>query len=168
MLQDFALGLLYCRIVSRTLVSAPSSRAAEAFRRITANGYLNPNVRLATRFLIIPSLILATFTFAFPPLVAYTLIAGASNSGFAVMQDAEVQTLVYRYSYPCAGALVGAVLAVLEVARATERWRARVRDEVYLVGERLHNFGEKKPPVGTKSVVRRERVVGRREVDLDF
>ena len=168
MLQDFALGLLYCRIVSRTLVSAPSSRAAEAFRRITAAGYLNPNVRLATRFLIIPSLILATFTFAFPPLVAYTVITVASNSGFAVMQDAEVQTLVYRYSYPCAGALVGAVLAVLEVARATERWRARVRDEVYLVGERLHNFGEKKPPVGTKSVVRRERVVGRREVDLDF
>ena len=113
-------------------------------------------------------MILATFTFAFPPLVAYTVITVASNSGFAVMQDAEVQTLVYRYSYPCAGALVGAVLAVLEVARATERWRARVRDEVYLVGERLHNFGEKKPPVGTKSVVRRERVVGRREVDLDF
>ena len=168
MLQDFALGLLYCRIVSRTIVSAPSSRAAEAFRRITAAGYLNPNVRLATRFLIIPSLILATMTFALPPLIAYSSITVASNTGFAVMQDPEVQTLVYRYSYPCAGALVGAVLAVLEIARATERWRSRVRDEVYLVGERLHNFGEKKPPVGTKSVVRRERVVGRRDVDLDF
>jgi len=168
MLQDFALGLLYCRIVSRTLVSAPSSRAAEAFRRITAAGYLDPNVRLATRFLIIPSLILATLTFALPPLIAYTLITAASNSGSTAIQDAEMQTLVYRYSYPCVGALVAAVLAVLEVARATERWRARVRDEVYLVGERLHNFGEKKPPVGTKSVVRRERVAGRREVDLDF
>jgi E3 ubiquitin-protein ligase MARCH6 len=169
MLQDFALGLLYCRIVSRTIVSAPSSRAAEAFRRITAAGYLNPNVRLATRFFIVPSLILATLTFALPPLVAYTLITTASTAGIsALMQDPEVQTLVYRYSYPCAGAIVGAVLAVLEVARATERWRSRVRDEVYLVGERLHNFGEKKPPVGTKSVVRRERVAGRREVDLDF
>jgi E3 ubiquitin-protein ligase MARCH6 len=168
MLQDFALGLLYCRIVSRALVSAPSSRAAEAFRRITAAGYLNPNVRLATRFIIIPSVILATLTFALPPLVAYTLIATGSNFGFSAMQDPEVQTLVYRYSYPVAGTIVGAVLAVLEVARATERWRARVRDEVYLVGERLHNFGEKKPPVGTKSVVRKERVVGRRELDLDF
>jgi E3 ubiquitin-protein ligase MARCH6 len=168
MLQDFALGLLYCRIVSRALVSAPSSRAAEACRRITAAGYLNPNVRLATRFIIIPSVILATLTFALPPLVAYTLIATGSNFGFSAMQDPEVQTLVYRYSYPVAGTIVGAVLAVLEVARATERWRARVRDEVYLVGERLHNFGEKKPPVGTKSVVRKERVVGRRELDLDF
>jgi len=168
MLQDFALGLLYCRIVSRAIVSAPSSRAAEAFRRITAAGYLNPNVRLATRFLIIPSLILATLTFALPPLIAYSFITVASKSGFAAMQDPEVRTLVYRYSYPCAGTLVAAVLAVLEVARATERWRSRVRDEVYLVGERLHNFGEKKPPVGTKSVVRRERVGGRRDVDLDF
>jgi E3 ubiquitin-protein ligase MARCH6 len=140
MLQDFALGLLYCRIVSRTLVSAPSSRAAEAFRRITAAGYLNPNVRLATRFLIIPSLLLATATFALPPLAAYILIAASTSlptfgSGFAAqLQDPDLQTLLYRYSYPCAGTLVASALVLAALSRATERWRARVRDEVYLVG----------------------------------
>jgi E3 ubiquitin-protein ligase MARCH6 len=166
LLQDFALGLLYCRIVSRALVSAPSSRAAEAFRRITATGYLDPNARLATRFFILPSLLLAVFTFALPPAGAWLFITASAWSGVELPED--VRTLVYRYSYPALGAVVVALLLVIEVSRATERWRARVRDEVYLVGERLHNFGEKKPPAGTKSVVRRDRVGGRREVDLDF
>jgi E3 ubiquitin-protein ligase MARCH6 len=30
----------------------------------------------------------------------------------------------------------------MAVARATARWRSRIKDEVYLIGERLHNFGE--------------------------
>lgn len=165
-LQDLALGMLYCRIVSRTIASTPSSRAKEAFRRVTAAGYTNPNLRLATRFFILPSLVLAIFTFAFPPLAAWLGINVYLHTGVELQED--VRTLIYRYSYPALGAVVAALLLVVEFSRATERWRARVRDEVYLVGERLHNFGEKKPPAGTKSVVRRERVVGRREVDLDF
>jgi len=165
-LQDFALGLLYVRILSRAITAGSSSRAKEAFRRITAAGYLNPNARLATRFVILPSLVLALFAFAFPPLGAWVTITVALGTGYELHDD--VRTMVYRYSYPALGAVLVALFLVMEVSRATERWRARVRDEVYLVGERLHNFGEKKPPAGTKSVVRRERVVGRREVDLDF
>lgn len=164
-LQDFALGLLYVRILSRAITAGSSSRAKEAFRRITAAGYLNPNTRLATRFVILPSLVLALFAFALPPLGAWVAIAVAFGTGFELHDD--VRTMVYRYSYPALGALLVALFLVVEVSRATERWRARVRDEVYLVGERLHNFGEKKPPAGTKSVVRRERIAGRREVDLD-
>jgi E3 ubiquitin-protein ligase MARCH6 len=165
-LQDFALGLLYCRIVSRAITSGSSSRAKEAFRRITATGYLDPNTRLATRFIVLPSLVLAVFAFALPPLGAWLAINVAQSTGYDLQDD--VRTLVYRYAYPALGAVLVALFLVFEVSRATERWRARVRDEVYLVGERLHNFGEKKPPAGTKSVVRRERVVGRREVDLEF
>lgn len=166
LLQDFALGLLYCRIVSRAISSAPSSRAAEAFRRIVAQGYLDPNTRLATRFFILPALLLAILAFALPPLGAWSFLKITQGMGFAL--EADERTLYYRYAYPAFGAVVVALLLVVEVSRATERWRSRVRDEVYLVGERLHNFGEKKPPAGTKSVVRRERNTGRREVDLDF
>jgi E3 ubiquitin-protein ligase MARCH6 len=32
------------------------------------------------------------------------------------------------------------------LARIVTRWRLVVRDEVYLIGERLHNFGEKRAP----------------------
>lgn len=165
LLQDFALGLLYCRIVSRAIASGPSSRAKEAFRRITTPGYLDPNVRLATRFFVLPALLIAAFAFLLPPLGAWTFVNTATRLGFEI--DEEGRTLIYRFAFPCVGVLVAGFASIMGIARATERWRARVRDEVYLVGERLHNFGEKKPPAGTKSVVRRARVQGRREVDLE-
>merc|ERR1711939_446386 len=38
-LQDYCLGLLYIRLATRFVMTLPASRAAEAFRRITADGY---------------------------------------------------------------------------------------------------------------------------------
>lgn len=34
------------------------------------------------------------------------------------------------------------------LVRLLGRWRLVVRDEVYLIGERLHNFGDRKAGVG--------------------
>ena len=49
---------------------------------------------------------------------------------------------MYRYSYPAVlGTAVGVVVLV-GVGRALRAWRKRVRDEVYLIGERLHNYGD--------------------------
>lgn len=161
-LQDYCLGLLYVRLATRFILTTPASRAAEAFRRITADGYLNPNVRLATRFLIAPLALLSAFALLFPPLLAkLTILVVESQYKYLHHSDTrlgqEAQTKVYRYSYPMAAALIVLLLCGAEAVRATSRWRARIRDEVYLVGERLHNFGEKRPPPNSRSVVRKER-----------
>ncbi|KAF2159370.1 hypothetical protein M409DRAFT_30120 [Zasmidium cellare ATCC 36951] len=157
LLQDYALGLLYFRIAIRGYTTSPTSRAAEAFRRVTAeNGYLNPNIRLATRYFILPATLLAFFVLLTPPLLArlsITLITHLTT----LQLDEVLQTIIYRYSYPLAEVCVVTMTGLVQIAKATGRWRARIRDEVYLVGERLHNFGERKPPVGSRSVVRRER-----------
>lgn len=34
--------------------------------------------------------------------------------------------------------------AAYAIGVAFRGWRQRIRDEVYLIGERLHNFGERK------------------------
>ncbi len=162
-LQGYALGLVYARIALRLVFTAPTSRAAEAFRRIIAPGYLNPDVKLATRFLVLPASLLSTFILLLPPLITKIALVLLQHlyllpSGHGLLEaGGELQVKCYRYSYPIAASLVVAVLAAGEVGKATKRWRARIRDEVYLVGERLHNFGEKRPPEGTRSVVRRER-----------
>ena len=156
-LQDYALRLLYVRIGSRLVIAAPASRAAEAFRRITADGYLNPNVRLATRFFVLPVTLISAFVLLFPPALAKVAATFSNTLLSTPLMDAETQTRFYRYSYPFAAGSVMLVVGVAQLGKATSRWRARIRDEVYLVGERLHNFGEKKPPVGSKSVVRKER-----------
>ncbi|KAK4561260.1 hypothetical protein LTR86_004577 [Recurvomyces mirabilis] len=158
-LQDYCLGLLYVRLASRLVVSTPTSRAAEAFRRITARGYLNPDVKLATRFLVLPLILFAALLLLAPPAAAQLFISTATYSSMklaSILKD-EVRTNIFRYSYPAAAAMVVVGVCASEVGEATSRWRARIRDEVYLVGERLHNFGEKRPPVGTRSVLRREK-----------
>ena len=154
-LQDYVVGLVYVRIASRLVIAAPASRAAEAFRRITADGYLNPNARLASRFFVLPVTLVSALVLLFPPLLAYVAIT-TGNAMSGAHFDAETRTKIYRYSYPIAASLIMLVLGTAELGKATRRWRARIRDEVYLVGERLHNFGEKKPPAGTKTVVRKE------------
>lgn len=53
-----------------------------------------------------------------------------------------VRENVYRYAYPATMGTGLIMLASWAVAKAFGRWRKRVRDEVYLIGERLHNYGE--------------------------
>lgn len=152
-LQDFALGVLYLRIFARFVNSSPTSRAAEAFRRATRDGYLHPDARLATRFMVIPSLLLTALVLFAPPLGAWLVLAASRAAG--LVPAAHRVTEVYRYSYPATSVVVVAGLGLKGLGRTTARWRASIRDEVYLVGERLHNFGEMRPPAGSRSVVRR-------------
>ncbi|KAK5727092.1 hypothetical protein LTR15_002984 [Elasticomyces elasticus] len=159
-LQDYCLGLLYVRIASRFVIFTPSTRAHEAFHRILLDpGYLNPNARIATRFLIAPVTILAAIAILLPPAMVRLALAATHNNGTwsSVLSDPEIQIKMYRYSYPVTAALVVMLVCLSEVGGATNRWRARIKDEVYLVGERLHNFGEKKPPKNSRSVVRKDR-----------
>jgi E3 ubiquitin-protein ligase MARCH6 len=155
-LADYALGLLYVRIAIRFILSTPTSRAAEAFRRITANGYLNPDARLATRFFVLPATILAFLVLIAPLTVAHTLIVGINLFRRNALAT-RTQAIIYRYAYPLMAINIVLWAVLRSAASATARWRARIRDEVYLVGERLHNFGEKRPPVGSRSVVRKDR-----------
>lgn len=150
-LQDYCLGLLYARLVSRLIIMRPSSRAAELFRRMTARGYFNPDTWLATRFVVVPVTVLAIVAFVFPPTLAYAIVEALNIGG----DSARVKAL--RYSYPLAASLMVGALGVRGIANGVSKWRKRIRDEVYLVGERLHNFGEKRPPEGSKSVIRRDR-----------
>lgn len=57
------------------------------------------------------------------------------------------ESYVYRYSYPAVLALGCVASFLILLGQAFKGWRKRVKDEVYLIGERLHNFGESKRKV---------------------
>ncbi|KAI4738606.1 hypothetical protein E4T50_10943 [Aureobasidium sp. EXF-12298] len=147
-LQDWTLGFIYGRVVLRLLLLSRNSRPAAAMRAITRDGFTNPNVKLATRAFVLPTLLLFSIVLICPPLIASFL--DVSN-----LISASVRTKVYRYSYPiCASQALG-LWCTWELSEGLRRWRGSIKDEVYLIGERLHNLGERKPPEGSKSVVRR-------------
>ncbi|KAF1957746.1 hypothetical protein CC80DRAFT_469686 [Byssothecium circinans] len=142
-IQDWTLGFLYARLAARIIFSNRASRPARAFSAVIADGYMNPNAQITTRCFLLPTLALFLVAISFPALFAVvtmkTILWGASD---------VVKAQVWRFCYPALGLAGAAVWAAKEGVGVVGRWRMVVRDEVYLIGERLHNFGERRVRVG--------------------
>ncbi|KAJ9134373.1 E3 ubiquitin-protein ligase march6 [Coniochaeta hoffmannii] len=54
---------------------------------------------------------------------------------------AAVRVLVYRLSFPLTALAVATAAAMWNLVDVFRGWKVRIRDEAYLIGERLHNFG---------------------------
>ncbi|KAG8416398.1 hypothetical protein J3458_006987 [Metarhizium acridum] len=144
-IQSWTLGLLYLKLATRMITSLfPDSRAAIAVTSVMRRGYLKPDVDVFTRAFVIPGIALSILAIFGPPTTAYLLI----NSGMlspsrltGEVADTANPSLVFRYSYPVAAVSAVMVRYAVGLTRVFNRWTAGVRDEAYLIGERLHNFG---------------------------
>lgn len=141
LIQDWTLGFLYARLAARLIFSDRASRPARAFSAVVSNGYLNPNARIATRCFLIPAIGLFAAAIVMPSIFALVV-----NKTAYYAADATTKSHVWRFSYPAVGLAILAVWAGKEGLSVMRRWRMVVRDEVYLIGERLHNFGERRAP----------------------
>ncbi|KAJ5668998.1 hypothetical protein N7462_010068 [Penicillium macrosclerotiorum] len=137
LVQDWTLGVLYVQMAIKLTLWHPHSWAAAVLNGIFRDGWLKPNVNLATRALILPLLLFATTAVAVPLtlgcILRWTLFYSHTEPHF-----------VYRYVYPLTLMFVLAVWATHLALRRVAIWRINIRDDVYLIGERLHNFGEKR------------------------
>lgn len=154
-LQDSTLGLLYGRVLAQLFMHSRGSRPAAAIRMVTRDGYMNPNAKLATRVFVLPALLLFAMILLLPPVLAKL----ANRAFFTANLPADalpevLRVKMYRYSYPVCASQALILWGLRELVRATQRWRSRIKDEAYLIGERLHNFGERRPPEGSKSAAR--------------
>ena len=148
-IQDWTLGVLYVRVATRIILFYRTSRPAQALRATVSssnNGasYWNPDIRLATRAFIFPASVLMITALLFPLGFGWLV-----NTFWFRGADDGMRATVYRYSFPALLA-IGLVFAIAKLIRAAVHgWRARIKDEVYLIGERLHNFGDqqKRPSV---------------------
>ncbi|KAJ5122727.1 hypothetical protein N7526_009664 [Penicillium atrosanguineum] len=136
--QDWTLGVLYVQMAIKLTLWHPQSRPAVVFYRIFQDGWLRPNVKLATKALVLP-LSLFTAAAVFVPLI----LGGALRWTIFYTQN-EAQSLVYRYAYPTTLLVVLAAWTVHLIHHRVAIWRISIRDDVYLIGERLHNFSEKR------------------------
>ena len=142
LIQDWTLGVLYLKMAARLILWYTPSRPATALRAIVRNGWFNPDVQLATRGFIIPATLLISLALALPLALGY--LANATILHSLSANNELFRACVYRYSYPGVLGLGFVAASVWMLGRAFSGWRKKVRDEVYLIGERLHNFGEGK------------------------
>lgn len=136
--QDWTLGVLYVQMAIKLTMWHPRSWAAAVFNGIFRDGWLRPNVRLATRALVLP---LWLFTAA---AVIIPLTLGGLLRWTLFYTRTEAQSHIYRYAYPATLLVVLAAWTIHLVLQRVAIWRINIRDDVYLIGERLHNFSEKR------------------------
>jgi len=158
-LQSWTLGVLYTRILIRILTTRyPESRVTRALESVVAQGWTHPNTRIVTRVFVLPITLLTAFVLALPAGLGFSArwVASILMPGTAELPDSPSSLLdvlirriaaastenAIRFSYPTVLAVVLTVLGAVALARALTRWRKKIRDEVYLVGEKLHNYGE--------------------------
>ena len=158
LIQDWTLGVLYLKMAARVILYNTPSRPASALRGIVRNGWLNPDVRLATRGFILPAVLAITIALAAPLALGWLANTTVLN-GYSA-DDEIFRACVYRYSYPGVLAMAFAAVFAILLNRAFVGWRRKIRDEVYLIGERLHNFGESKRAKGKGKGKARERERG--------
>ena len=144
---DWTLGVLYIKLAAKVISFYPRSRPAQALRalvnpRNNGSSWLDPDVRLATRAFILPSAVFTAVALVAP--LGLGWVINATRFGDAAEAS---RAIIFRYSYPAVFFLGLAFVSGKMLLNAINAWRTKVRDEVYLIGERLHNFGEKRPLV---------------------
>jgi E3 ubiquitin-protein ligase MARCH6 len=102
--------------------------------------WTNPDIRLATRQVIIPLLKISISALVIPLALGYTSHHIRSWLGKELSQDEILST--YLAAYPISLTSVSAVVGVIFARKAIDKWRDSVRDEIYLRGEVLHNLEE--------------------------
>ncbi|CAK7209821.1 hypothetical protein SBRCBS47491_000570 [Sporothrix bragantina] len=164
-IQSWTLGLLYLKVSTRTITSwYPEARLASAIRAVLRRGNFDPDVRLFTRAFVVPGLVVAAAALGLPLLLAKGWVAASGSAALSsLLPDGPATVvpfvvrlflpktvppptvadprLVYRLSFP-ALALAGlGVWMLWGMAGVYDSLKLRIRDEAYLIGERLHNFG---------------------------
>ncbi|KAL4978622.1 hypothetical protein BDW66DRAFT_130012 [Aspergillus desertorum] len=136
--QDWTLGVLYVQMAVKVALWRTRSRPAAVLRGIFRDGWLKPNVKLVTRALLLPMTLLALVAVTLP------LLFGFVSNLTLFSSRPELQPKVYRYAYPVTLALGLLAWFAHLVCRQVEVWKVSIRDEFFLIGERLHNFREKR------------------------
>ena len=142
-LQSWTVGLLYLRLLFRVLTLAidPTSRPARAIRAITRNGIFQADIPLASRAFVLPITTVCLVVLLFPLSYMKVIIT------LFEVGNTDKQMRMYRFAYPLFLWMMANYGGVVLMRKKVERWRVKIRDEVYLIGERLHNFQEPRPRV---------------------
>lgn len=143
-MQSWTIGIIYLKLMARFVVYwHRHSRLAAATRAVLRHGWLEPDVKVLNRAFIVPGLSL-WLAAVFGPLILakaairYTAVGGSGGDDTALDNASVVLTYRFCFSAALLGAIALAVLrSILGVFRS---WRVRIKDEAYLIGERLHNF----------------------------
>ncbi|KAI0883581.1 uncharacterized protein GGS22DRAFT_33339 [Annulohypoxylon maeteangense] len=137
-IQAWTLGILYLKLGSRAL-TLYGGRPAYAVRAVLRRGWLDPDIGILTRAFVIPGVVASLLMIAVPPIAARIVLERVLDIEEGMTR--EMRVLTFRLAYPFMAVFWIGLLMTRNMLRVFEGWQVRIRDEAYLMGERLHNFG---------------------------
>ncbi|CAN8096679.1 unnamed protein product [Discula destructiva] len=160
-MQSWTIGIIYLKLIIRFVVHwHRDSRLAAATRAVLRHGWLEPDVKVLNRAFVVPGLSLWVAAVFVPLMFAKTAIWYRAGTEAATALDDTSVVLVYRFCF-AAALLCAVALAVLKSIFGVFRsWRVRIKDEAYLIGERLHNFSSPQQVLIDRERERRRTRVG--------
>lgn len=160
-MQSWTIGIIYLKLAARFVVHwHRDSRLAAATRAILRHGWLEPDIKVLTRAFVVPGLSL-WFAAVFGPLMlAKTVIWYTAGAEVARSLDDASVVLVYRFCFAVALLCAIALIILRNVFGVFRSWRVRIKDEAYLIGERLHNFSSPQQALMDRERERRQTRVG--------
>ncbi|RUS31209.1 hypothetical protein BC938DRAFT_478246 [Jimgerdemannia flammicorona] len=132
--QDWALGIMYMKIIHRILMMLPPNDWQRAITAITARGVCNLNVKIATKAVIAPVLAVAIGAMVLPALLAW-----AGTVVFAITEPTKYAAY-FRLAYPSVLAIIVFYRLQYHGIKFIKGWIQSIRDEEYLIGRQLHNL----------------------------
>lgn len=143
-MQSWTIGVIYLKLAARFVVHwHRDSRLAAATRAVLRHGWLEPDVKVLTRAFIVPGTLLWLVAVFGPLMIAKVTIWYVAGSKADNPQDLAT-ILVYRFCFFAALLLAVGFEIMRGLLGVLRGWRVRIKDEAYLIGERLHNFSS--PP----------------------
>lgn len=137
-IQAWTLGILYLKLGSRAL-TLYGGRPAHAVRAVLRRGWLEPDIGILTRAFVVPGVIVSLLMIILPPIIAQVFLQRVLDVNEGMTR--EMRILAFRLAYPFMAVFWVGLLMTRNMLRVFEGWQVRIRDEAYLMGERLHNFG---------------------------
>lgn len=142
--QDWALGVLHAKIVCAITMMGPHWWLKRAIEQVYNDGFRNMNVGFILFKLCAPVIAALGMALALPYVISKTIVPAL---GF----DPSVQNLVLRRIYPTLLATIIMTVASIFQARQFKRLYEHIKNDKYLVGQRLVNYEPKKSFTGHNS-----------------
>lgn len=135
--QDWALGVLHTKIICAITMMGPQWWLKRVIEQVYNDGLRNMNLKFILYKLCFPVIGVLGMSLSLPYVVARSIIP---TLGF----DFEVQNFVLRRIYPFLLVCVLLVFCCIFQARQFKRLYEHIKNDKYLVGQRLVNYDHKR------------------------
>ncbi|KAL2315587.1 ERAD-associated E3 ubiquitin-protein ligase doa10 [Schizosaccharomyces pombe] len=144
--QNWVIGLFMLRMIYFTATSNEERFVSRLFQDAFRDRWTNPQILPLLKNVLIPFTSALIAAVVLPSVFTYVTYPFLSS----IFPSAS-KTLMYRLMHPIFLALLGLALLGRRFVETSSKWSQGIRDDLYLVGTRLHNFGESAPPAISES-----------------